>query len=62
MQLGGGKEALVKEYQCTGKDTNLNLVDNTVKRVPLVRIKVDRPYLCGETEDRWVYLIQCMIS
>jgi hypothetical protein len=44
------KESLVSEEQYTGKHSYMILVDNTVKKVPLVKISVDCPYLCGEVE------------
>ena len=41
------KQQFVREDQYTGEYGFIQLVDNTVRRVPIARVKIDTPYLSG---------------
>ena len=44
------REKFVKNDQYTCKYCYMLLIDNTVRKVPIVKIQVDTPYLKGEVE------------
>ena len=44
------KREFVSEKQLTGKVGYMLLIDNTLRRVPVAKIRVDTPYLTGEVE------------
>jgi len=44
------REGLVDREQYTGEHRDMMMIDSSVKRVPVARIFVDCPYLCGEVE------------
>jgi len=44
------KKELVAEDQYTGEYSHMVLIDGTVRKVPVVRIYVDTPYLTGIVE------------
>ena len=48
------KKELVSKEQYTGDFNCILLIDNTVRKVPVARIAVDTPYLCGEVD------VQCL--
>ena len=44
------KKELVSVGQCTGDFNCMLSIDNTVRKVPIARIKVETPYLSGEVD------------
>ena len=44
------KQQFVREDQYTEEHGFIQLVDNTVRRVPIARVEIDTPYLSGTVE------------
>ncbi len=45
------KQQFVRHEKYTGRDDFIQLVDNSIKKIPIPRVNVDTPYLSGTVED-----------
>ena len=45
-----GKQSLISESQYMGRRSLMQMVDSMVKRVPIVRVEMDTPYLSGTVD------------
>ena len=55
------KQQFVREDQYTGEYGFIQLVDNTVRRVPIARVEIDTPYLSGTVEALCLQTPICVV-
>ena len=55
------KQKFILDTQYTGRYGLMQMVDNTVPRVPMATIHVESPYLTGEVSVHYAHLMPCMM-